>query len=709
MARKLQARAQSSEHEIAIPVQTKNVSLSYQQILDSVFSHHVVDIHKKLPMHNSDSKIPPDPAKISQIFHRSFYKQPKITVHSEGDRPISADDMIDEIITFSSALHRNRDIGPCCTYALIGRIGTGKSTLCCNLILRQTSSYFSDRKFIPLRIDIEDAAGKKIDSFSFFDKLLLSIRDAVRSAKLIDSDTLEYLYNIATEHQVAPTIDTITSRQFYYNSIKAFIGKIYDISGFRLLLFIDNIDAYYYLYERFAFSEEGEAIRRDTCSRLADIITCFQSKDGLLNCGAAVVFVMRRTTLEYLSAISDNLPGNAGEQGRFKRVYRIHRPKPEEVLNSRHQLLQFCSKNLLVDSKLKQSLSNTATKIGILLQISRSANFPGGSMVEVLGNLCHHGHRTLISHLAKFAKYDDVVSERFFQQHTPLLITFILNYHRRYSQSQRHFPNMFLVRNDVDAATTSYIPDSLKKPHRPSYWAKYLVAKYIFECQREQIATSAKEVLDIFCGTNGYESHIIELILGSLCQSDSSHIIQPVFKRDSAGSGLLISNIVMTKRGERLIGSACFDFIYLQLIIDDYMLLLPSCMCKELKFGSSDYSYLVSIDPVEYNASAKSMIETKCYQSLLFLRLLETSLKCEAIVHKGAFDALNNLGFVHEDMSIIRERILDQVYRILTKVYSNEDPSTNVPLIIDRIRESARSHYADIDDDILGHFGLSQL
>ncbi len=116
-------------------------------------------------------------------------------------------------------------------------------------------------------------------------------------------------------------------------------------------------------------------------------------------------------------------------------------------------------------------------------------------------------------------------------------------------------------------------------------------------------------------------------LLGGLSQFNTCHVLDFELMPDEHDHGVTISNLNLTRRGAFCLDGFIDSFTYLQLIIDDFRLDLPSSLRDEyFKYSTVDYSYLVAPSS-EYGAIAKKMVIEKMTKIFVFLEMLSIALR----------------------------------------------------------------------------------
>ena len=269
----------------------------------------------------------------------------------------------------------------------------------------------------------------------------------------------------------------------------------------------------------------------------------------------------------------------------------------------------------------------------------------GGSVADTniddglrrISALSHHGSRSLIDFLGKLTLnplQQRAAVERLFG-HSPWLLErlYIANGRERFAQTQGHFPNLFLVDGTVSERV---IPDVL---HKHTYWLKYLLLRAVGASQAgtsdlagevpavRRFGISVEDLLERFVDAYGFEERIVRLALGSLAMVNESRCIEIA----GASREDCHDNVVkLTSRGRMLIGlhpthrrPYCFEWSYLQMVIDDHLLSLPREWADQIAVDTS-LGFALKDEDAYYSAMA-SDLRKKLPATLTFVRVLEAA------------------------------------------------------------------------------------
>lgn len=639
-----------------------------------VFRHHVLERPLSAQFKERDDDLTDQ--KISHMFHTGFYT-PRLLLGYRGGAEVPLDDFFFEFSR--SPITKDTEVGdrlgPNKLIALIGKVGTGKSTFISHLMVRYFSHIRRER-IRAYRVDVEEFAGRDIDPGRFFKALFERLQNEVFSSNQSDrSFWIEQFSSMAPAQDAA---DPDRRAAQYIMALQSLFFTTRKRYGDRWLLFLDNLDRYYYLFDRACFSPEGAKLRARAISKLAAILSEFESPGGRLDgSGLCVLIALRRHTYDYLQAAGTAAPNHSVSLSEVcgASVFRIAPSTAEEVVASRLGLLAKCAELSLPLSDRKEFLAEMR-KTELLWRRVLDPTAPRRSasrgMIKDLSRFMHHGHRSLLDHLSQYrwAVSDPVAFHRIFQSYAPAILLFMLRNRQRYSQVESRFPNLFLVRGEVNSDSESTVPRRLRSPHKHTYWLKYLILQYISFRSSNKLPVDAEGILDVFCrGSEAegyYERHIVELVLGSLAQVDSSFCIEPQYGTNLEGSGIGITDINVTDRGAFLVDRFAFDLIYLQLAAEDYLLELP--IAKDLLGFLADfrmdesinYNYLVEKNS-DYARDASIMIRKKVDMVASFLAVLEAALIVERERRRPVFAILARRGVPLPQFKKISDAILAEV------------------------------------------------
>lgn len=286
-----------------------------------------------------------------------------------------------------------------------------------------------------------------------------------------------------------------------------------------------------------------------------------------------------------------------------------------------------------------------------------------------LWNLQHQGHRSWLSFLASLpldVGPSSELAERIFGTPHNLIRLYITKLRKKYSQRQGHFPNVFL--NDAVV-----LPDEAYRAahvaHVHTYWLKYLILRFL-HLNPERLPKgriSSESLIAYFTGELGYEETLVRLAVGSLSDPSTSVCIS-IVKPDRIERHIEI--LELSPRGRMLVRPEqplCFNFDYLQLVTDDYLLALPKVIAHQI-FVDADLGHTLKAGP-QYVRDAREALRLKIPAMLHFFKVLRTSFFEEAS-YRGTLDVLEEASLVPE-FKRIEVELLDSVSRVAVRFDSN--------------------------------------
>lgn len=401
----------------------------------------------------------------------------------------------------------------------------------------------------------------------------------------------------------------------------------------RLLLILDNIDGYHYYYDKYTFFPEyGIEQANSIHKNIMELTSTLANGQYLGLLGITVIIAARRYVYE-------ECLHTCPEESNYEftgTVFQIDNVGEISILLSRIKLLEVAVNKLKHDDFFGNHcdhLSNALIRLKILFGIEDSNEGQvlgrGASVMRMIRNLCHHGNRDLVgflTHLRLDYRTDSELIERFLydKPHT-LLPLYITDLRVRYTQKRGHFPNIFLVDSMV-LINPEFANAHL--PHKHTYWLKYLILAYVYE--RPNKVETVNQLKRLFVHVGGYEEHLFNLVLGSLCTTKESRCLEP-----EAFENTTPRRVAVTSRGKALMSSwdndstpFCFSFIYLQLIVDDYLMSYPVTIYPRIYNEGLDLEYLFETSE-EYGRKSRDYLLGKMHCVLAFCLLLKTSYEVE--------------------------------------------------------------------------------
>lgn len=228
----------------------------------------------------------------------------------------------------------------------------------------------------------------------------------------------------------------------------------------------------------------------------------------------------------------------------------------------------------------------------------------------------------------------------------------------RFSQSRGHFPNVFLVEARQDTERP------ILHPH--TYWLKYLILMLVRH--RVNDGVKVRDVVSKCVDEFGYQMDLVLLALGSLYMISESRCIE---FSGSTFSTVLNNRIRLTSRGRVLVGVGaessqgqdaaagttgsyfpyCFELSYLQMVVDDYQLTVPTHLADLLKIDT-DLRY--ALQDNGYRESMTKDLERRLRTVAIFTGVLEASFIAESFLRP----AINSL---RPDFYAIKERLKETI------------------------------------------------
>jgi hypothetical protein len=524
------------------------------------------------------------------------------------------------------------------TYSyLIGDVGAGKTSIICalyrNILFNKLDP--SGYKVIPIYINVDhsqkgDGTLVKIDQI-WFDNFVNKIKEQ------LDSVPESYKKNIKILDFQDNKNDTYVIR---LRALTTWLAA----KKIRLMIFFDNLDRYHFHYTKHRFTKEFSGEQRSSViDNLSHLIGEVTSDDSLGCCGLCIAFVCRSYVYKYLRSSCED---QSKVDAEFGRVFTVEVEDPFSVLNSRMNLFEEAI-GIVSKHNPKLDLVNYQHVLLALLRFKTSSDELRPE-IDLIAKLGHHGLRSLVGFIGAL-RLDltevDAFTRLLSKQIKMLPILFLLKVKRRFAQNNNHFPNIFLI--DAQVA----IPEKYKsayESHKPTYWLKYFILKYI----ENKKSVKFEQLRRIFVIDGGYEDSLFRLVVGSLTSTNESRCID--IDPTSELSGVTDCELFLTRRGIQLVtptsafGGAtidfCFEFAYLQLVLDDSWLSLPEFVANEI-ISDLSYAYFFDADK-PYGLAAEKMVNAKSLKTSKFCQILDAALKSEEKQHPTLFKLLRSLSLI---------------------------------------------------------------
>lgn len=658
------------------------------------FGHHLEDECNTFPKsidENNICKKNPEQLISSNLitahFMEKYYNIPRIT---------DADDIKREYDNFLQTLTADPIERGNRMHFLTGEAGEGK-TLFCNKIRRSLNKELTKFKtlkyayqdnhtlnaartksLIPIYINtdkeiLKESLNKDFDSNMLLDRIFLKIKSAL--AEL--SSDIDYLEEFQCRD---PQPKYLISK----TDMRRMIDFLYVQQNIRFLIIFDNLDRYYFHYSKYVFFEQQrEAQYQKVNQNITNLIRFFIDNIDMGALRLCVLFVTRKYVYNYL--VRSNILNPLGQN--FK-LFEI-KSNRKEILRSRVMLYRELAS--LISTKLPgKSPELDAENIDKLFKISGWTEGNNQNHVYTIATIGRQGNRSFIdfvSSLKVLADYDFLIERFITRKQRAVILLYIVNKKYKYTQAQEHFPNLFLNDSSVCSLKINNEFKSIyNDPHKHTYWIKYLLLNFIYVKE----TTTLNEILLVFCrGENAYPESLVRLALGSLNTDNDFKCVKLDESIDVDGGILNIMGrpITMTKRGKYLVQrekrviekkgegvneiyiSFCFNFLYLQLVIDDYLLALPKDYYDYIFLKDKTYDYLLSSDLNEYKKNAASVIEGKAKAVMYFIQILKASLEVETLLRVEVFEELEKHNISNPDFGTIEKALMHDVLMLKEKVY----------------------------------------
>lgn len=640
----------TQEYESEIPDRRRGDERELDKLVSDVFQHlyAVYDPHK------------PDEEKrttLARWFYYNAYVQPGISRGDENGAPVKVDDFLKDVLLHKGDIRRNR------LAYLLGNVGVGKTSFVNWLITCKLHDLVTSEGIWFIRLDVEELKrGQSIERHEFVYYLALRILklaeerpeiflDHVLELDAVKKETMSLEY---AENPGITSISTVLCRlaQGLCNS-----------KGRRLVIVIDNLDYLCHLNDRGLFFDIESTGEMHILQRVSECITMFTHHRELGPLGANILLVTRQDSYRVLKDVMSASYVKSSVIEGFER-YVLKDPGWEIALDARCKLLRKAAEIYQLPKGRKTTLEELPRAIENDIAKGRP------KLIEHLVGLSNHGLRQLMDFFSNYGwitKGGEDLEARMLE-HPPVgLLSFMLNNLCRFGQFPSGFPNIYLVNRLGEIAGAAE-----DMQHRHSYWLKRMILATIAQKKFRDV----KDIVDLFCGSKGrgYDQSIIKLCLGSLTDSLCSNCItvERGLHPDRNRESLMILRLSLNARGKHCMREVFDRFSYLQLVVEDYLLPLPRCVegfFSIERFHRLNYSYLVE-GSNEYQARTIEMVRLKAEQILLFLTVLEKSLKWERKYFEGVFDHLDKRNVELPDISAIRKSIIEEL-RLLNSSLQN--------------------------------------
>lgn len=625
-------------HYIKSAIKFTKDDKEFIDLLKYTFWHHDLIDFQYIAFQDVNIKARED---VSRYFHHhgEFYIRPEIIQgQSEGNPSISYDE-------FFTVLSDDLRIGDQNNLSfLVGGVGIGKTTFLCNFICRNIQKFLRKR-IVPVKINLDISSSHTIPgSVEIIQSIRRSVLTSLTKNRLIDENSLERL---AMDCRLPVDADLELSDANLLHMTRLLSDRF----GIRILLFIDNIDFLYHLGDRGFFApggdnhpERAQVLRAHrTIVEIIDLLWR-NGENHASHLGMSIVIACRQDTISFLMSKQHEVPIIALDD----RIFSLRPPQREQasaVIHNRFAMLITLCEKVPEQAKRKEF----ATQINSLKAMYEQRRGPGKALLNDLWSISRKGLRDMINQISEFSwlEYLDgkksELNARFTQQYYPSMLAYMLAGYRRYTQFSGNVPNIYLV-NAPSPSNEIGVPDSFKKPHIYTIWLKRLILEYLLN--RKQYNTTVLDIIDMFCGKNrrGYSEDLVRYVLSSLLEVPTSELIEVDVAADgAAGAHSYVRRVAITERGEFILSECSNSFKYLQLMVDDWKILLPRSLHDLFGYVLPDYSYLVATGGV-YGASLDEILKLKGRQTFYFSLLIEEALAFERRMWPKVFDRLRAEG-----------------------------------------------------------------
>lgn len=624
-------------------------------------------------------------------------KLPIMNSKLEGDS-ISYEKFLEEINSESATgKPEENNFGTNLVYFLSGETGDGKSALLFKTIFDIKKNY---RKTIPVYISAHnDWAGNARTG------------NAEPKPKPLDENIYQKVFDQIKGICESKVIQGLDDSKLKINKDLAARTKLFLLiaelkkQGFQVILYFDDLDIYHYYYDKyFLFDEEN--IMNDSMEDIGEFANSFlvpRDKSMLANLGITVIFACRNYVMRILKRTSALNEAKAGYthvqlaqpgydlvlEARFSQLMDML----EEVANrsdgtqfwkeifgnllKAYKFMMFHAAEFENDEKL-----NDAAKLKKESNKETIRKLTDGDSLRNIFKLTHHGARSIVEFFRKFGGFSLVAPNAFIEElvfdlhgQSGLMVLYMLDHNRLYTQQGNHFPNLYLVDVTVtkDPAKEKLFPSAFL-PHLHTYWLKYFVLKLIAAGQDSFIC--AQDLVVLLAEQCGYPEHLVKLCIGSLCTPNHFSCVNVDF---GTPGDLYRAGLTLTTRGEFLLNkhplskkdaSFCFSFNYLQLIVHDPLLLLPKKIFSR-NLPRYDYSYFYQTEGSREKLI--QVVEERKPLVLEFLSMLEASLAIEQERSPGLKEALNEAGVNLPDFEEVYDALEAEIKSLLGSIHHAPD------------------------------------
>ncbi|TAL17440.1 hypothetical protein EPN96_05000 [bacterium] len=403
-------------------------------------------------------------------------------------------------------------------------------------------------------------------------------------------------------------------------------------SGLKILLIIDNIDQ---IFHKHKFSSRCMAKLTDNpMNEVRSTIFGFHKDNGspLGDVGLNLLFVLRTDSYDMLKSIVDQEGTKHHAIDWFsddRNTFLLSNADWKDVVKERLQLLKKIIKHNnkityevkyisqpIIDSLIENDELTTAIAENVL-QMSRYR------MRDIISFFELYSWISVKKDPLNYTSASQSANPRLSKQYPVANIAFMLGGKRLYSENCSKYPNIYNV-------------SDLHNKYKHSFWLPRLILEVIYNRDKKGLAITAQEVIDIFSHGKGYNKEQVWAIIEKLSSVQDSNLIKMKIIYDKK-KYIHARDLSLTMRGRHFIENVVDKFAYLQLVVDDFELYIPTKLPqtnKDIPYSekflyvnySNDYSYIALNEPL-YHEAAKEMIAEKTYTTMFFVQILIQSLQ----------------------------------------------------------------------------------
>lgn len=658
----LAERTAQAGHNTALQIKNyaeRNYGSKSEDIIKKIFSQKVFDfIYTEDDEEKRDRKEHFDELSnedLSAIFFDTYYRDDYDYTRPGEKGKASKEEVLDNLFNESPY-----DIKTHTTW-LTGPVGSGKSSALSCMIYKNRDRFIENNRIV-FRIDIDRYISKDTEPSN--PTPLPSQRQFARLVLQKLEEALAIQYPNLDWNDISEVVIRKKPRKVL-NVIQVLYGVIRHLSKHHKIyttIILDNMDFLLYQFDRYLFTKRLVETRKKAIEQITEFIRIFRATelDGCI--GLTVLFATRHNSVHWI---------RHADRDRFlhpEDTYSIAPKPPDEVMIAHLEFLgqivaDFSPES---ESKFEKIITGAITAI----EDKDSKRYRAISRCR---DLCNDGLRGIVASggfcLIPSISIDEpdggdaIIRERLQEHAHPLPLITMLRHLSLYSQDATEFPNIFLVRADNQTIDEEYVGT-----HRITYLLKLFILKYVARQTTLKRRCTPRTVIQVFSPKGAppeskYPRELVELAIGSLFSSAGSGLLE-VGENDFVAppqSDLQNHSLQLTNRGKKLIEDRrYFEFLYLQLVVDDWLLPLPWILgahfdYKEIENQNLDYRYLLFPDSAEHERFRIAMILEKFKNCLIFFDILRTAFDEEIIHYSAPYKTLVDLGALEGNRDCIDE------------------------------------------------------